>query len=762
VAVATVLVWAQNPPLIIPAPGSPGAPSTGQAATQTPARPGPQPTPQEPRPAQPARSATLAAPGQVPAGLNLENASLIEVIDILARALKINYILDPKVNGKVTINTYGEIKPVDVRPLLDTILRVNGAAMVQVGDLYRIVPLSVVPQLPIPPGVNSKDIPDDERIVLNLMFLKYVTVAEISKLLEPFLGESAKMTVYEPANLLLILDNGRNMRRTMQLISLFDSDTLAGQRVRLFDVTNGKPTDLVKELDHVFKAFALSEKNATVRFMPIDRINTIIAVAPNPGIFTEVEKWLAKLDIPVKVTAGSIDNYVYRIKYQRAEIVGAAITQLYGGFGGGYGGGFGGYGMGYGGFGGGMGGYGGGLGGFGGGYQGAGGLGYGSMGGYGGGGYGGGYPGGNVPGAYGSGYSAAIPAGPSMTGLGSVPLAGQTTPVGALTTPGAGTTGDLTGSYLGAGMGGYGYPVHPRIIPNPLDNTLLIQGTPQEWEQIKKLILQIDVPPRQVLIEAKVYEIDLTGALSAGVENYLQTRGPSSDRAYTGSSNKNFTPGLSLSAGLLVGQARELLSFLQATESTTRAKVISSPSLIATDSIAASINVGETVPALSSQSASNVQVGGTTAFANTISNVNTGVQLNITARINASGIVTMQIDQNVSAPTPPPTGVNVVANSPSFSQREVKTQVTVQDGDTISIGGIIQETDATTSSGIPFLHRLPIVGVAFGNKSRNTSRTELIVFLTPHVIYDTNQIAEATEELKTRLKRVGKMMKDDE
>jgi len=91
----------------------------------------------------------------------------------------------------------------------------------------------------------------------------------------------------------------------------------------------------------------------------------------------------------------------------------------------------------------------------------------------------------------------------------------------------------------------------------------------------------------------------------------------------------------------------------------------------------------------------------------------------------------------------------------------VKTQVTVQDGDTISIGGIIQESDGATSSGIPFLHRLPVIGAAFGNKSTSHSRTELIVFLTPHVIYDTNQIAEATEELKAKLKRVGKLMKDE-
>jgi len=210
-----------------------------------------------------------------------------------------------------------------------------------------------------------------------------------------------------------------------------------------------------------------------------------------------------------------------------------------------------------------------------------------------------------------------------------------------------------------------------------------------------------------------------------------------------------------------VGQARELLSFLQATETTTKAKVISAPSIIATDSMEASINVGQSVPTLSSVAASGVQVGGTTAFANNISNVDTGVKLTITPRINASGVVTMKIDQDVSAPTAPPTGVNVPGNTPSFSQRNVKTQVTVQDGDTISIGGIIQESDSTTSSGIPYLHRIPVIGAVFGNKSRSTSRTELIVFLTPHVIYDTNQLAEASEDLKNGMKRLGRMMKDE-
>src|SRR5262249_9729347 len=304
-------------------------------------------------PAQPPATAPAKPAAGTLGGLNFYNASLVEVIDVLAKMLKINYILNPKVNGKVTVNTYGENKPLDARQLLETILRINGAVMVQVGDLFRIVPAADAVRLPISPKIGGKDIPNDEQVILNLIFLKYASVNDMKTLIDPFLGEGRTLVLYEAANLLMILDNARNMRRTMELIELFDNDAFATKRVRLFNIENGRPSDIVKELETVFKAYALSEKNASVKFMPIDRINTIIAIAPNPGAFTEVEKWSAKLDIPVRVTAGSIQNHVYRLKYGCAESVAGAVMQLYGaygGFGSGYGG-YGGYGGGYGGYG---------------------------------------------------------------------------------------------------------------------------------------------------------------------------------------------------------------------------------------------------------------------------------------------------------------------------------------------------------------------------------------------------------------------------
>jgi general secretion pathway protein D len=488
---------------------------------------------------------------------------------------------------------------------------------------------------------------------------------------------------------------------------------------------------------------------------------------------------LKKLDVPVKAPAGAVDNYVYRLKYGRAETMAMAIMALYsgnpmalmalsqmnnnmmsgmmnniapgvngiggGGIGLGAGGGYGGYG-GAGGYGGG-GGYGGyGAGGYG-GYGGAGG--YGGMGGYGGGGYGGGGYGGANP------YAAS-----PYSNLFGGNAAAQT---GAQAGTAAGATGDQTGTYLGPP--GTGPNNHmPRIIPNPFDNTLLVQSTPEEWEQISRLLAQLDVAPRQILVEAKIFEVTLTGSLQYGVQSYLQSKGgavpsgfspPGQPGGFLGSS---LTGGLTLTGGLLVGHSRELLVALTALESTGKAKTINEPSLIATDSIPAVMNVGTSVPTLSSSVASGVQTGGNTLFANNISNVSAGVTLVVNARVNSSGIVTMLINQQVSDAEPPAAGAAI--QSDSFTNRSFQTQITVQDGDTIAIGGIIQETYTDSSTGIPILSRIPILGAAFGAKVRNTSRTELIVFFTPHVIYDTTSLAEATDDLKSGLKHMKQELKE--
>ncbi len=733
------------------------------------AAPPPQQQQQPPADAnQAAPAATPAQPQQTPvgtgmatSGLSLTNASLREVIDILARQLKISYILDPRVQGGVTINTYGETKSIDNRALLDTILRINGYAMIPQGDIFRIVPLTEVQRMPgLKPEVNGPTTPEDDRTMLNLVFLKYATVDELAKLLQEFVGENGKMWSYPPANLLLIQDSRRSMKRLMDLVALFDSETFANQRVKLFDVKNSRPSDLAKELDGILKGISLNDKSTPIKLLPVDRINTLIAVAPNPGVFKDVQAWIDKLDVTVTNAAGATDNFVYRVKYGSAPTLAMAIMALYsnnpmyamslmasfgqmgmgsmnmGPYGGNVFGGMGGMGMGMG-----MGGMG----------MGMGGMGMGMMGmGMGGMGYGGGiYPTGmtGMPGYINQGPMASIPGAPSTVAAANAGVGNQ----------------NLTGQYLGAGgVGGGGYdPKAPRIIPNPFDNTLLIQATRTEYEGILKLLRNIDVPPRQVLIEARIYEVTLNGALSSGVAAYLQQRGAARPDGFTANFGGNFTSGgILLTQGALVGKSRELLTALSAIESAGNARVVSAPALIATDSVAASLNVGTQVPTLTAQALTGFQNSGSSVFANSVQNRDTGVTLNVMARINQSGIVTLIIQQEVSAPLPPASETAI--QSPSFSKRTVQTQVTVQDGDTIAIGGIINETNTNSSQGVPYLHRLPVVGAAFGAKKYSRERTELIVFMTPRVIYDTNGVTEASDELKDRLRKLNRYIKEED
>jgi general secretion pathway protein D len=451
---------------------------------------------------------------------------------------------------------------------------------------------------------------------------------------------------------------------------------------------------------------------------------------------------------------------VYRVHYGRADCLAMALNQLYypqsayGGAqgypGAGYGGLNGGYGGNYGGN------YGGGFGGgYGGGYNGGGS--------YLGGGTGGGYGsqnsfnnsavGGSQPcGAYagqggmggGSGYGYPTFGGYSAQTYAPVGVPGGMVggaPAAAPTPAAAGGTGTT------AGTAAPNTPNPPRIVPNPLDNALLIQADAQQYQAILKLLKELDIAPRQILLEAKIYSVTMSGAFSSGVSAAFQ-KVSGNERRPLASFSAAMT---NFSAGTLVGQSRELLAMLSLQENSGNARIISEPSLIATDSIPASINVGTQVPVLTGTVIT--PGGGTNTIQQGISSHDTGVTLIVNARVNPSGVVTLIINQEVSKPSATTTS-NL--QTPSFDQQVVQTQITLQDGDTIAIGGIISENNSTTSAGIPLLNRLPGIGGLFGSKSYNHDRSELILFMTPHVIYDTSDLLEASEELKNRVVKLRK------
>ena len=156
-----------------------------------------------------------------------------------------------------------------------------------------------------------------------------------------------------------------------------------------------------------------------------------------------------------------------------------------------------------------------------------------------------------------------------------------------------------------------------------------------------------------------------------------------------------------------MGATRELAVFLQASQSDGRTRVISAPSVIATDNIAATITSGQTIQLRASEGLT----GGGVGF-NSVTNVQTGITLSITPRVNASGIVTMEVNQEVSVPLP----------GNSIDRRNIQTQVTVADGDTVALGGVMQETNIYSRDRVPFLGKIPLLGGLFGNTSVSNQR----------------------------------------
>jgi general secretion pathway protein D len=709
------------------------APGAGSPAEQQPASSEQKPaTPQQPAagtapaaagpPAAPPAQAPAPAPAEPPAAagsarvsLHLENANMLQVIGIIAAELKMNYIVDPNVRGAVNINTLGDLRQEDLLPLLQAILRANGATAVQSGSFWRIVQSKEAQRIPIAISqeTDAAKLPADDRVIMNIVPLRFVTAADMSKILSTYLSEMGQIVSHEPGNILMITDTSRSMKRLMELMNVFDTDTLAKQRIRVFPVENARAADLVKDLTQIFSAYALSEKSTAVRFIPIERLNSILVVSGNPNVYPEVQQWLGKLDQPQRKVG--IQNFVYKVENGTAENLANLLSSLYGGGRlatrvGGAGGGSG------------------------------------AMAGAPGATFGGGGGGGSPGGAISLGGAAATAGGAGAA------------PAGMATMPGA----EVSGGEISVAASGGALQAPVRIVPDLINNALLIQATPQDYETIRETLKQLDIIPRQVLIEAKVFEVDLTGALAFGVEAFLQQRsqanrsllGQFSTAGGGGFSN----PGLSFSTGTLLGRARELLFFLNAQENRGRTRVLSAPTVLASDNTIAHIQVGAEVPILTSQGVvAGAQAGGSSLFTNTIQQRDTGVILSVTPRINPSGMVTMQIQQEVSSPQPPAAGG---PNSPSILKRSITTQATVKDGETIALGGIISENRIYSKSRVPLLGDIPGLGLLFGSTSYSVSRTELIVLLTPHVMQTVDEIQQATEEFKSGLKGLRKMLRD--
>jgi general secretion pathway protein D len=210
---------------------------------------------------------------------------------------------------------------------------------------------------------------------------------------------------------------------------------------------------------------------------------------------------------------------------------------------------------------------------------------------------------------------------------------------------------------------------------------------------------------------------------------------------------------------MLVGDTRELLAFLNASENRSRVRVLSAPTILATDNAEAKIQVGSEVPILTSQAVvGGVAVGATNVFSNTVTGRDTGIILSVTPRITSTGLVSLKISQEISSAQAPPAGT---IQSPSFLKRTISTHAVVGDNQTVALGGLIQESVNTTTNRIPLLGDIPLLGNLFGSTTYTRARTEIMVLLTPRIIKSVQEAGEATRQLRDGLLTIRKSYKKD-
>ena len=294
-----------------------------------------------------------------------------------------------------------------------------------------------------------------------------------------------------------------------------------------------------------------------------------------------------------------------------------------------------------------------------------------------------------------------------------------------------------------AAKGGADDILSASITSDETNNAIIVYGTPRQYAVIEDALRKLDVLPFQVLIEAAITEVSLTDDLRFGVQwNFSQGNSNFAMTDGTTASPTRVFPGLSYFYG-----GPDITATLNALEKRTNIKVISAPKLLVLNNQTAALQVGNEVPIATQSAVSTSNIDA--PIVNSIEYRSTGVILKVTPRVNSSGLVLLDIAQEVSDVVPNNTsGIN----SPVISTRRISTSVAVQDGQVIALGGLFKDSKTFGKNGIPILSRIPVLGALFGTHEDTRNRTELLVILKPRVLRTIDDGRAVTEELRAKLR----------
>jgi len=648
---------------------------------------------------QPNRGTTSATPeggGGEPADvtLNFAGADIRDVINaVLGETLKLNYVIDPEVTGPVTFNVSRPISRGELLSTLESVLNSRGATMVQSDGIIRVMPLRKDGKSDAA-APFSVGLPGQVAGQRSESFpLRYIGAADMQKVLEKVLPAGRSIAIDERRHLVLVQGTPSDLQLAGDTVRVFDIDQLSGTSIAILPLRNAQPGQVVEELRNIFAATRKEADADAIRFMAVARLNAVMVITRSGRYLDEARAWVARLDRVQDLTQRRV--YVYNLQYAKAVQIGEKLQGLLTGL--------------------------------------------------------------NIqfkPPSVPNADTGLAPTAPGFEG-----------PAKPLPLP---VLPDASAAF--AAPAGPGAPAPPapappvpsaaidpaasappdtgvRIEADEAHNALLISANAKDYELIRQVLAGIDVPPLQVLIEVTVAEVVLNDNLNYGVEYFIN-----SGKTNTLLTTSNVAaiapvvPGFNLSWVAGNFAPRAILDLLS---KVTQTKVISTPRLLVLSNQTARLQVGDVVPIITQSAASTVTSN--PLVLNNVTYKETGVVLEVTPRVNSGGYVTMDVNQSVS---------NVVTtstsqiDSPTFQQRRLTSTISVKTGETILLGGLIQQTDSRGSQGIPVLNEIPGLGALFGSHTNGAGRTELIMLMTPRVVTNEAESRSLTSQIEQQFQTV--------
>jgi len=329
-------VMPRRVPAPVQPPGFLGSQPTPPVAPQTGAAQPPQPTagvqegvpPQAPLPATPQRRFSQAP--SLPSGgmvsLNFNRADLVEIIHIIAQQLRLTYTIDPEVKGTVTINSAEPLRSEDLLPIFHQLLRMNGAVAVRTGNLYHIMPIKDGKGLARPLGQNRED-----SFALHIIPVRFFSVAEMKKVLTPFLQPGAEIIENPRGNFLVVMDIPANIQRLVEIADLIDVQVFAGTRMEIYQPKIASAEELAQEMTKVMQSFSASSPQSesfAAQFLPLPRINQLLVIAHSEAAWTYAKRWLDRIDVVAEGPGRRI--FIYPVENGKATELADVLNQALG------------------------------------------------------------------------------------------------------------------------------------------------------------------------------------------------------------------------------------------------------------------------------------------------------------------------------------------------------------------------------------------------------------------------------------------------